>query len=56
MRIGCIELGRMGKQMARRLVDAGHIVVVRDLDPDAERPLLDSTAGRPMGDGLARAA
>jgi 6-phosphogluconate dehydrogenase len=35
MRIGMIGLGRMGANMTRRLLAAGHEVVVHDLDPQA---------------------
>lgn len=35
MRIGMVGLGRMGANMTRRLLAAGHEVVVNDLDPTA---------------------
>ena len=39
MQIGMIGLGRMGSDMARRLIAAGHEVVVYDLNLDAVRSL-----------------
>ena len=38
MRIGFIGLGKMGGPMARNLIDAGHSLVVHDLDPAAAAP------------------
>jgi 6-phosphogluconate dehydrogenase len=35
MRLGMVGLGRMGANMARRLMKGGHEVVVTDLSPDA---------------------
>jgi 6-phosphogluconate dehydrogenase len=35
MRLGMVGLGRMGANMARRLIRGGHDVVVTDLSPDA---------------------
>ncbi|PYX10133.1 MAG: 6-phosphogluconate dehydrogenase (decarboxylating), partial [Acidobacteria bacterium] len=35
MRLGMVGLGRMGSNMARRLMRGGHEVVVTDLSPDA---------------------
>src|SRR5947207_7079930 len=35
MRLGIVGLGRMGANMARRLIRGGHEVVVTDLSPDA---------------------
>ena len=35
MRLGMVGLGRMGANMARRLIGGGHEVVVTDLSPDA---------------------
>ena len=35
MRLGMVGLGRMGANMARRLIRGGHEVVVTDLSPDA---------------------
>ena len=34
-RIGVIGLGVMGRPMARHLIDAGHQLVVRDIDEEA---------------------
>ncbi len=42
-RLGFLGLGTMGREMARRLVDAGHDVVVWNRSPDAMEPLV--TAG-----------
>jgi 6-phosphogluconate dehydrogenase len=39
MQVGMIGLGRMGANMARRLLRAGHEAVVFDLNPDAVREL-----------------
>ena len=35
MQIGVIGLGRMGANIARRLIRDGHTCVVFDLDPEA---------------------
>jgi 6-phosphogluconate dehydrogenase len=35
LQIGMVGLGRMGSNMARRLLRGGHEVVVFDVDPDA---------------------
>jgi len=35
MKIGFIGLGKMGSQMVKRIIDAGHEVVVRDVDQNA---------------------
>src|SRR5690242_13637009 len=37
MKVGFIGLGRMGKGMARRILDAGHDLAVYDLVPEATR-------------------
>jgi 6-phosphogluconate dehydrogenase len=42
--LGLIGLGRMGANMATRLLDAGHELVVHDLDPSAASPLADRGA------------
>jgi 6-phosphogluconate dehydrogenase len=39
MQLGLIGLGRMGANMATRLLDAGHDIVVYDIDPTAAEPL-----------------
>src|SRR5438128_12624331 len=39
MRLGMVGLGRMGANMARRLMRGGHEVVVTDLSPDAVKGL-----------------
>jgi 6-phosphogluconate dehydrogenase len=44
MRLGMIGLGRMGANMAARLIDARHDLVVHDLDPGAAQPLVESGA------------
>ena len=35
MQIGMVGLGRMGANLARRLMRAGHEIVVYDVNPDA---------------------
>ena len=40
MEIGFIGLGNMGQPMARRLIDAGHRLVVYDTRNDATAPLI----------------
>ena len=42
--LGYLGLGNMGQPMADRLMDAGHRLVVRDIDPSAMAPLLDRQA------------
>jgi len=49
-----IGLGRMGQAMARRLVDAGHDLVVWNRTPDRLGELLD--LGATMADSIAQAA
>lgn len=44
MRIGMIGLGRMGSNMARRLVRSGHAVVAYDRSPDAVAALAEDGA------------
>jgi 6-phosphogluconate dehydrogenase len=44
MQIGMIGLGRMGANMARRLMKGGHEVVVHDRNPDAIAALRDEGA------------
>jgi 6-phosphogluconate dehydrogenase len=44
MQLGLVGLGRMGANMATRLLDAGHDLVVYDLDPDAAAPLAERGA------------
>src|SRR5437773_7917749 len=39
MRLGMVGLGRMGANMARRLIRGGHEVVVTDLSPDAVKSM-----------------
>jgi 6-phosphogluconate dehydrogenase len=39
MRLGMVGLGRMGANMARRLMRGGHEVVVTDLSPDAVKAM-----------------
>jgi 6-phosphogluconate dehydrogenase len=41
LQLGLIGLGRMGANMATRLLDAGHEMVVHDLQPAAVRALAD---------------
>ena len=44
MRIGMVGLGRMGGNMARRLMKGGHEVVAYAADPDAVRQLASEGA------------
>jgi 6-phosphogluconate dehydrogenase len=44
MQLGLIGLGRMGANMATRLIQAGHALVVHDIDPAAAAPLADQGA------------
>src|ERR1700756_5670466 len=39
MQMGMVGLGRMGANMTRRLMRAGHQIVVSDLSPDAVKGL-----------------
>jgi len=48
MKIGFIGLGNVGGKLAGSLIRNGHDVVIRDLDKDIARPLLD--AGATWGD------
>jgi len=42
--LGFLGLGTMGREMARRLVDAGHDVVVWNRSADAVAPLVEAGA------------
>ena len=44
MRLGMVGLGRMGANMARRLMRGGHEVVVTDLSPDSVRGMASEGA------------
>jgi 3-hydroxyisobutyrate dehydrogenase-like beta-hydroxyacid dehydrogenase len=44
MMLGFIGLGKMGAPMARRLIEAGHSLVVHDTDAQAAAPLLERGA------------
>ena len=44
MRLGMVGLGRMGANMARRLIRGGHEVVVTDLSPDAVKGMAEEGA------------
>ncbi len=44
MRLGMVGLGRMGANMARRLMRGGHEVVVTDLSPDAVKGMASEGA------------
>jgi 6-phosphogluconate dehydrogenase len=44
MRLGMIDLGRMGSNMVRRLLRAGHECVVFDVHPEAADDLAKSGA------------
>ena len=54
MKVVFIGLGRMGQAMARRLLDAGHDLVVWNRTPDRLGELLD--LGATMADSIAQAA
>jgi 6-phosphogluconate dehydrogenase len=58
MQLGMIGLGRMGANMARRLMRGGHECVVHDLSPDAVAALAREGAvpSRSLGDFVARLA
>ena len=43
-RLGFLGLGTMGREMARRLVDAGHEVIVWNRSPEALTPLVEAGA------------
>lgn len=43
-RLGFLGLGTMGREMARRLVDAGHEVLVWNRSPDPVQPLVEAGA------------
>src|SRR3954471_6101234 len=46
MQLGMVGLGRMGSNMARRLIRAGHDLVVYDMSPKAVEALVaDKAAG-----------
>jgi 3-hydroxyisobutyrate dehydrogenase-like beta-hydroxyacid dehydrogenase len=42
--IGCLGLGNVGQPMAGRLLDAGHQLIVRDLNEAEMKPLLERQA------------
>jgi len=44
MQIGIIGLGRMGANIARRLMRSGHECVVFDLSPDSVKQVVDDGA------------
>ena len=44
MQLGMIGLGRMGANMSRRLMNAGHTIVAHDHSPDATRELASDGA------------
>ncbi len=54
MRVGFIGLGNIGGPCARRLIDAGHDLVIVDLDADARRSLVEAGAEEAV-DGAALA-
>ncbi len=56
MQLGMIGLGRMGSNMVRRLLAAGHECVAHDIDPNAIALVADEGAiGAPALDDLVRA-
>lgn len=44
MEVGFIGIGQMGRHMSRRILEAGHSLVVHDLNQDAAAPLLQKGA------------
>jgi len=44
MQLGMVGLGRMGSNLSRRLMQAGHEIVAFDVDPDSVRQLEDEGA------------
>lgn len=46
MRVGFVGLGEMGRRMAARLVDAGHVVTVHNRTREREEPLASLGAAR----------
>ena len=48
MQLGMIGLGRMGANMARRLLRGGHDCVVYDVDPEAVARLAKEGATAPL--------
>lgn len=53
--LGYLGLGNMGQPMATRLVDAGHAVVVRDINEAAVKPFMErqvkvAASGKDLGD------
>src|SRR5215471_4445457 len=54
MKVGFIGLGRMGRAMARRLLDGGHELAVYNRTPDKVRELGD--AGTSIAGSMAEAA
>ena len=51
MQIGIVGLGRMGANIARRLMRHGHACVVHDRDPEPGRRLADEGASAAGGVG-----
>ncbi len=45
MQLGMVGLGRMGSNLARRLIRDGHRCVVYDVNPDAVKKLVESVVG-----------
>lgn len=56
MQLGMIGLGRMGSNLVRRLMRAGHECVVYDIHPDAVKPLVQegATPAESLSDFAAR--
>ncbi|MFL5474442.1 MAG: NAD(P)-binding domain-containing protein, partial [Gemmatimonadales bacterium] len=50
MQLGMIGLGRMGGNMVRRLMRAGHECVVYDVDPDVVARLAEEAAATGAAD------
>src|SRR5436190_14521156 len=58
MQLGMIGLGRMGANMVRRLMKAGHECVVYDVSPEAVKGLVNegSTGGDSLEDFVSKLA
>jgi 6-phosphogluconate dehydrogenase len=50
MKLGMIGLGRMGSNMVRRLINAGHTCVVYDVNPEAAQKLTSATAASSLAE------
>src|SRR3954464_9024505 len=50
MKLGMIGLGRMGSNMVRRLINAGHSCVVYDVNPEAAQKLTEASAASSLAE------